>query len=44
MDAFIVVNHEGHGLVVRTSDWVVIADCSSTTFANQVAAAMNAAA
>lgn len=41
MDDFIVVTDSGTYYVVRTSDWQVVARCSSVTDANLVAAALN---
>lgn len=43
MDDYIIV--EGYAnifLIVRTSDWVVVAECSGLTFAQLVATALNA--
>jgi hypothetical protein len=42
MDDYITVAEDNRVLVVRTSDWVVVARCTTTTFANLIAAALNA--
>lgn len=41
MDDYISITHGDDVLVVRTSDWVVIATCDTQTFANQVLAGLN---
>lgn len=41
MSDYEVANEGDNWLVVRTSDFVVIARCTSETFANQVANALN---
>lgn len=41
MDDFIVASEGDSWLVIRTSDWVVVARCSSNTLANLVANALN---
>lgn len=42
MNDYIVATNGGGAIVIRTADWVVIAECSSVTFANAVALALNA--
>ena len=42
MDDYITIAGNAVVYVVRTSDWKVIAECESQTFANQIAAALNA--
>lgn len=43
MDAYIsVTDGNGEILIVRTSDWQVIARCATQTFANPILAGLNA--
>ncbi len=42
MDDYITATEDQNVLVIRTADWVVVARCTSQTFANLIAVALNA--
>lgn len=43
MNAYITAAFgDGRVVVIRTADWIVVAECTSQTFANAVALALNA--